>query len=81
MIWIGYIGLMAFALAWIPQSIETIRAGRCPVNMKFLLLSAVGSGALALYAVLLGDLVFSVLNGLTTAGALVNLFYKLFPRE
>jgi len=26
--WIGYAGVIALALVWVPQSMETIRAGR-----------------------------------------------------
>lgn len=78
--WIGYVGLIAFALAWIPQSMETIRAGRCEVNRTFLLLAGVGSFALTLYALQQGDAVFSSLNALTMLGALINLAYSLFPR-
>lgn len=78
--WIGFVGVIAFALAWIPQSIDTIRAGRCEVNLAFLLLAALGSFSLMTYALLQGDVVFSVVNGLTTIGAFVNTFYKLFPR-
>jgi lipid-A-disaccharide synthase-like uncharacterized protein len=79
--WIGYIGLAALVVCWIPQSIETIKLGRCPVNLSFLILSAVGSSTLALYAFSLGDPVFSILNVITTAGAALNIFYKLFPRK
>ncbi|MEK6754960.1 MAG: lipid-A-disaccharide synthase N-terminal domain-containing protein [Bacteroidota bacterium] len=79
--WIGYLGLAALALCWIPQSIETIRLGRCPVNLVFLLLSSLGSFSLAIYAFSLGDPVFTILNILTTLGALLNIFYKVFPRE
>lgn len=79
--WIGLIGVTAFALAWIPQSLETIRAGRCDVNLAFLLLAAVGSFSLMLYAFLRGDIVFSAVNLLTTLGALINVGYKLFPRS
>lgn len=79
--WIGYIGLVALVLCWIPQSIETIRLGRCPVNLTFLILSAVGSLSLAVYALSLGDPVFSVLNVMTTGGAGLNIYYKLFPRK
>lgn len=79
--WIGYIGLTALALCWIPQSIETIKRGRCPVNLTFLILSSVGSFTLALYAWGLGDPVFTILNTLTTLGAALNIFYKIFPRE
>lgn len=79
--WIGYIGLVALVLCWIPQSIETIRLGRCPVNFTFLVLSAIGSLSLAIYALSLGDPVFSLLNIATTGGAALNIYYKLFPRK
>jgi MtN3 and saliva related transmembrane protein len=79
--WIGYVGLVSLALCWIPQSMETIRQGRCPVNRTFLLLSALGSFSLAVYAMSLGDPVFTILNVLTTTGAVLNIFYKFFPRD
>jgi MtN3 and saliva related transmembrane protein len=79
--WIGYVGLTALALCWIPQSMETIKQGRCPVNLTFLILSSVGSFTLALYAWSLGDPVFTILNTLTTLGAALNIFYKIFPRK
>lgn len=78
--WIGYLGLAAFALAWVPQSVETIRAGRCEINATFLFLAALGSLALMTHALLRGDAVFSLVNALTTLGALVNIRYKLRPR-
>jgi lipid-A-disaccharide synthase-like uncharacterized protein len=79
--WIGYLGLTAFALCWIPQSIDTIKRGICPVNLTFLLLSCLGSSSLAIYAWSLGDPVFTLLNTLTALGAALNIFYKLFPRK
>ena len=78
--YIGYIGLAAFALAWIPQCRDTIREGRCGANLSFLSLSAVGSLSLACYAFQRGDAVFSSLNALTTAGAAVNIWFSVFPR-
>ncbi len=77
---IGYAGVVAFALAWIPQSLETVRAGACRVNRVFLWLSTVGSAALAAYSFLMHDPVFSILNVMTTVGALVNVYYREFPR-
>ena len=77
---VGYVGVIAFALAWIPQSLETVRAGVCRVNRVFLWLSAVGSAALAAYSFLRRDPVFSILNVMTTVGALVNVYYREFPR-
>jgi MtN3 and saliva related transmembrane protein len=79
--WIGYFGLSCLVLCWIPQSIDTIKQGRCPVNLTFLLLSALGSLCLALYALSLGNPVFTVLNSLTTLGTVINITYKFFPRK
>lgn len=79
--WIGYVGLLALTLAWVPQSMDTIRVGRCDVNFTFLLLACIGSLSLMLYAIYLHDPIFSILNALTTIGALINIYYKLFPRE
>jgi lipid-A-disaccharide synthase-like uncharacterized protein len=76
----AYVGLAAFAVAWIPQSIDTIKAGRCEVNSLFLFLSMTGSLALMVYALMKGDAVFSTVNALTTLGALVNIYYRRFPR-
>ena len=80
MTWIGFVGLAAFALAWIPQCCETVREGRCGANRSFLSLSALGSLSLACYAFSRGDAVFSALNALTTLGAAVNIYYSVFPR-
>lgn len=77
--WIGWVGVAAFALAWVPQSFDTLRAGRCEANLGFLCLAALGSLALTAYAWLRGDAVFASLNALTGAGALLNLYLKLFP--
>lgn len=79
--WVGYVGLTALALCWIPQSIETIKQGRCTVNITFLTLSALGSFSLAIYAISLGDPIFTILNFLTTLGAVIDIIYKVFPRK
>lgn len=78
---VGYVGLVAFALAWLPQSWETVRAGQCGLNPAFLVLSAVGSVALTAYAFLRGDPVFGALNVMTSLGALVNIWYRVRPRR
>ncbi len=73
---IGYIGLTALAAGWIPQTFQTIKEKDCKANMQFLILSFIGSFALMLYAVFLGDAIFSLLNGMTSLGAIINLYYK-----
>ncbi len=77
---LGYGGLVALALCWIPQSWETVKRGRCDVNLFFLVLSSTGSFLLMLYAIGRGDTVFMTLNALTTLGAVINLYYRLSPR-
>ena len=79
--WIGYLGVTAFAFAWIPQCWDTVASGRCPVNRVFVGLAALGSVSMAVYAFWRGDVVFSMLNTLTAGGALINIFYSFFPRE
>jgi len=79
--WIGYVGLVAFALAWVPQCWETVREGRCGANRSFLALSTLGSLALTCYAFLRGDAVFSSLNALTTLGAAINVYFSVYPRS
>ena len=78
---IGYLGLILVAICWVPQTFETVRAGRCGANLLFLVLSALGSICLIVYAFARNDVVFSVLNTLTAAGAIINLYYKSFPRR
>lgn len=78
--WLGYIGLIALVISWIPQSLETMRQGECGINGAFLILLLIGNLSLALYAFSIGDTVFTVLNSLSTVGVLVNLYYKFFPR-
>src|SRR5581483_9799049 len=76
---IAYVGLIAFVVAWTPESIATIKRGRCDAGLSFLALMFTGSFSLMLYAGLRGDRVFFTLNFLTTMGALINLFFKVFP--
>ena len=79
--WIGWIGLFLLLLAWVPQTRETIKAGKTEVNLLFIILYVVSSATLALYAFLSSDSVFLVLNGLLTIGSGINLYYKIWPRD
>jgi MtN3 and saliva related transmembrane protein len=79
--WIGYGGLVALVLSWIPQSLETIRNGKCSINLSFLVLVLIGNICLAVYAWSIDDTVFSLLNSVSSVGVLLNLYYKLLPRK
>lgn len=78
---IGWIGLGLLLVAWIPQTIESIRAGHSAVNIIFVWLYMISSTLLALYAFLRDDIVFLLLNALLAIGSGINLYYKLWPRK
>jgi len=77
---IGIIGLLAIAACWVPQTIETIRAKQTHIKLSFLLLYSLGNLLLTVYAVIIGDVVFVLLNAFAMAMSLVNLFYRVFPK-
>ena len=74
---IGIIGLVALAAGWVPQTVETIKEKQCNINLYFLVLNFIGSVFLTIYAVSLNDLVFTILNSMTTVGAIINLYFKI----
>ena len=77
---IGWAGLALLVMAWVPQTLDTIKAGKTEMNVGFILLYVISSALLTVYAVLGNDTVFIVLNGLLTFGSGINLYYKFFPR-
>lgn len=78
---LGWIGFGILVTAWVPQTWDTIRDGYCSTNLVFIILYAVASLLLTIYAILQNDYVFTALNGLLTIGSSINMFYKLFPRN
>ena len=82
--WIEILGWSGFAIlimAWIPQTYDTIKAGKTDINIAFILMYVFSSMLLTIYSVLTNDQVFIALNALLTIGSGINLFYKLFPRK
>jgi len=77
---LGWTGFSVLIMAWIPQTIDTIKAGRTDMNLAFILMYAISSLLLTIYSILENDQVFIALNALLTVGSGINLFYKLFPR-
>jgi MtN3 and saliva related transmembrane protein len=78
---LGWVGLAILVAAWIPQTWETIKAGDTPVNIAFIIMYFASSFTLAVYSVMIGDTVFTVLNVLLSIGSGINMYYKLYPRE
>lgn len=75
--YIGLAGLILLLIAWIPETIKTIREKRSPVELKFSLVYALGAASLMTYAYLLGDGIFTILNLLTMLMALMNAYYSV----
>lgn len=78
---LGWLGFAILIMAWIPQTFDTIKAGKTQMNLAFILMYVFSSLLLTIYSVLENDLVFIALNALLTVGSGINLFYKLFPRK
>ena len=78
---LGWLGFGLLIAAWIPQTWDTIKAGRTDMNLVFILLYVTSSLLLTIYSVLTVDYVFIALNALLTVGSGINLFYKLKPRK
>ena len=78
---LGWSGFAILIMAWIPQTMDTIKAGKTDMNIAFILMYVFSSLLLTIYSILENDQVFIALNGLLTIGSGINLFYKLFPRK
>ena len=78
---LGWTGFSVLIMAWIPQTIDTIKAGRTDMNLAFILMYVISSLLLTVYSILENDPVFIALNALLTVGSGINLLYKLFPRK
>lgn len=78
---LGWAGFGILVIAWVPQTYDTIKAGRTEINIIFIILYALASLMLTIYSVLTNDQVFIALNGMLTIGSGINLYYKLFPRK
>ncbi len=78
---LGWTGFAILVSAWVPQTLQTIKAGRTDISLAFILMYVSSSLLLTIYSVLENDHVFIALNGLLTIGSGINLYYKLFPRK
>lgn len=70
--WIGFLGLLCIAAAWIPQAYHTWKTRHAPA-LLFTLLYLCGSVLLIMYSVSIGDGVFIALNSVAFALAFFTL--------
>ena len=73
---LGLTGLILIVVAWIPETIKSIRSGET-IRTEFLLLYFLGSILLTTHAILIADIIFTVLNGLASILSGINLIKNL----
>jgi uncharacterized protein with PQ loop repeat len=72
----GILGMIFVVLAWIPQTIHTIRTKRVGIEKKFLWLYFFGCLFLVLYSLSISDYVFLGLNLISLILNGINLYYS-----
>lgn len=72
---IGIVGMFCIVVAWIPQTLRTIKTKRTGMEQKFLWLYLIGSTALMTYAIAINDFVFTALNGIAVIFDVTNIYY------
>jgi len=77
---IGLLGMLLLVSAWVPQTLETIRTRRCPLNMKFIVIYVTASTLLTVYSYIIGDWIFFALNFLAALQSAINLAVKLMEK-
>jgi len=74
---IGLVGMLLLVGSWIPQTFETIKTKKCPLNLQFIVIYVTASSLLTLYAYFQRDWIFFTLNFLAAFQSAVNLIVKL----
>ena len=72
----GILGMIFVVLAWIPQTMRTIRTKRVGIEKKFLWLYLFGCLFLVLYSLCISDYVFLGLNSISFILNGINLYYS-----
>ena len=78
---LGIIGAIILAIAWVPETIQIIREKRSRLNPEFSVFYFIGSLLLFVYAILINELIFSIVNGIILAQTCINLYYEFLPKK
>jgi len=78
---LGIIGAIILAIAWVPETLQIIREKRSRLNPEFSIFYFVGSLLLFVYAILINELIFSIVNGIILLQTCINLYYEFFPKK
>lgn len=81
MIEIGIIGMALIIIAWVPETIRTLRTKKTGLELRFNIIYVLGSLLLTVYAITIQDIIFTTLNAILFLISLLNLRYTLRERE
>ena len=71
--------MLLIIAAWIPQTIKIARTKRSSMPKTFSAVYSLASILLTMYAISIGDLIFTALNAMAFAQSFVNLKYAENP--
>ena len=78
---IGLIGMLLLVSSWVPQTLETIKTRKCPLNMGFIVIYVTAATLLTIYSYLIRDWIFFTLNFLSAFQSAINLVVKLTEKK
>lgn len=73
--WTGIVGMILIVLAWIPQTLRTIRTKKVGIEPKFLWFYFLGCIGLVIYSLYISDPVFLGLNSISLVLNSINMYY------
>ena len=71
---IGVLGLLLIVVAWIPETIENFKTKGKNLSLKFVAIYLAGSAFLAYHGLVLGDMVFIVINAAALLISVINAY-------
>lgn len=77
---VGWLGFALVLASWVPQTLKTLRSEDARISRPFMILTGLGSVALAVHAQFLGDLSFTLLNIYSALNAALTAWY-LKPKD
>lgn len=77
----GLVGILLILIAWLPETLKNLHAKKVKTRSEFLVLYTAGSFLLTIHAIILGDLIFIILNSLATILSGINIILKATQKE
>ena len=74
---VGLAGAILIVIAWIPETIHTIRAKKSGLEIHFAVIYVIAAILLTIYSILILDFVFIFLNSIAAILGAINSYYTL----